>query len=121
MAELGPVEIFALRLVMGVPFLGLVLLIKRVPLRFARTDLVPILSGGAIFTAHFMIQATGIVTTTATNSAWIICISPLAVLLYLSIPGLALGKVEQAVKYLRRDFRVRLWRPGSRRHTRRSC
>ena len=79
MAELGPVEIFALRLVMGVPFLGVVLLIKRVPLRFARTDLVPILSGGAIFTAHFMIQATGIVTTTATNSAWIICISPLAV------------------------------------------
>ncbi len=52
---------------------------KRVPLRFARADLRPLLIGGAIFTLHFMVQATGIVTTTATNSAWIICISPLAV------------------------------------------
>jgi drug/metabolite transporter (DMT)-like permease len=53
--------------------------VKRVPLRFARADLRPLLIGGAIFTLHFMVQATGIVTTTATNSAWIICISPLAV------------------------------------------
>jgi drug/metabolite transporter (DMT)-like permease len=57
------------------------LLIKRVRLRFARADLMPLLLGGAIFTTHFMIQATGIETTTATNSAWIICISPLAVAL----------------------------------------
>jgi drug/metabolite transporter (DMT)-like permease len=34
--ELGPVEIFALRLAIGLPFLGGVLLAKRVPLRFAR-------------------------------------------------------------------------------------
>jgi drug/metabolite transporter (DMT)-like permease len=62
-----------------VPFLGVVLLVKRVPLRFARADLRTLLLGGAIFTTHFMVQATGITTTTATNSAWIICISPLAV------------------------------------------
>jgi drug/metabolite transporter (DMT)-like permease len=62
-----------------VPFLGVVLLVKRVPLRFARADLRILLLGGAIFTTHFMVQATGIATTTATNSAWIICISPLAV------------------------------------------
>lgn len=36
LAELGPVEIFALRLVIGAPFLGGVLIVKRVPLRFAR-------------------------------------------------------------------------------------
>jgi drug/metabolite transporter (DMT)-like permease len=76
---LGPVEIFALRLAIGVPFLGVILLLKRVPIRFAPSDLWPIVLGGAIFTVHFMVQATGITTTTATNSAWIICISPLAV------------------------------------------
>ena len=41
--------------------------------------------GGTIFTSHFMVQATGLTTTTATNGVWIICISPLlvAVLSYL--------------------------------------
>lgn len=41
-AELGPVEIFALRLAIGLPFLGGVLLVKRVPLRFARADARPL-------------------------------------------------------------------------------
>jgi drug/metabolite transporter (DMT)-like permease len=77
-AEIGPVEVFALRLGLGVPFLGLVLLWKRVPLRFARADLGPLLLGGAILTLHFLVQIAGIVTTTATNTAWIIAVSPLA-------------------------------------------
>jgi drug/metabolite transporter (DMT)-like permease len=37
-AEIGPVEVFALRLALGLPFLGVVLLVKRVPIRFARAD-----------------------------------------------------------------------------------
>ena len=61
------------------PFLGGVLLLKRVPLRFARADLRAILFGGGIFTLHFLVQATGLSTTTATNAVWIICISPLLV------------------------------------------
>jgi drug/metabolite transporter (DMT)-like permease len=54
-------------------------------LRLARADLRGVLVGGAIFTLHFMVQATGLSTTTATNGVWIICISPLlvAVLSYL--------------------------------------
>lgn len=48
-------------------------------MQFARADLRAVLLGGAIFALHFVVQATGLVTTTATNSAWIICISPLAV------------------------------------------
>jgi drug/metabolite transporter (DMT)-like permease len=85
LSELGPVEIFGLRLAIGLPFLGGVLLLKRVRLRFARADLKAVLLGGAIFTLHFMVQATGLATTTATNGVWIICISPLlvAVLSYL--------------------------------------
>ncbi|MGH7340004.1 MAG: DMT family transporter, partial [Candidatus Rokuibacteriota bacterium] len=81
MAELGPVEIFGLRLAIGLPFLAGVLLLKRVPLRLARTDLRALLLGGAIFTLHFLVQATGLSTTTATNAVWIICISPLLVAL----------------------------------------
>jgi drug/metabolite transporter (DMT)-like permease len=83
--EVGPVEIFALRLAIGLPFLGGVLLLKRVPLRFARTDARPLFFGGAIFTVHFLVQIAGLVTTTATNTGWIISVSPhaLAVLSFL--------------------------------------
>jgi len=49
-----------------------------VPFRFARADLRPLLVGGAIFTLHFLVQIAGIVTTTATNTGWIIAVSPLA-------------------------------------------
>lgn len=77
-AELGPVEIFALRLAIGLPFLGAILVAKRVPLRFARGDVRPLLVGGAVFALHFLVQIAGLVTTTATNTGWIISVSPLA-------------------------------------------
>ena len=78
LAELGPIEIFALRLAIGAPFLGGVLLVKRVPLRFARGDAQPLFLGGATFTLHFLVQIAGLVTTTAINAGWIISVSPLA-------------------------------------------
>jgi drug/metabolite transporter (DMT)-like permease len=61
------------------------MLIRRVPLRFTREDLRPLLVGGAVFTLHFLVQIAGIETTTATNTGWIISVSPLAlaVLAYL--------------------------------------
>jgi drug/metabolite transporter (DMT)-like permease len=77
-AELGPVEIFALRLAIGLPFLGGVLLVKRVPLRFARADATPLFLGAAIFTLHFLVQISALGTTTAINAGWIISVSPLA-------------------------------------------
>jgi drug/metabolite transporter (DMT)-like permease len=78
-AELGPLEIFALRLAIGLPFLAGVLLVRRVPLRFARADAAPLLLGGAILALHFLVQIAGLVTTTATNTGWIISVSPLAI------------------------------------------
>jgi drug/metabolite transporter (DMT)-like permease len=77
-AELGPVEIFGLRLAIGLPFLGAVLAVRRVPLRFGRGDARPLLVGGAILTVHFLIQIAGLTSTTATNTGWIIAASPLA-------------------------------------------
>ena len=38
----------------------------------------PLVAGGAIFTLHFLVQIAGLVTTTATNTSWIISVSPLA-------------------------------------------
>jgi drug/metabolite transporter (DMT)-like permease len=77
-AELGPIDIFALRLAIGLPVLGLILLLKRVPLRFERGDARPLILGGAILALHFPMQIAGIVTTTASNSGWIIAVTPLA-------------------------------------------
>jgi drug/metabolite transporter (DMT)-like permease len=76
-AEIGPVEIFGLRLAIGLPFLGLILLVKRVSLRFGRADARALLLGGGIFTVHFLVQIAGLETTTATNTGWIISVSPL--------------------------------------------
>jgi len=77
-AEIGPVEILALRLAIGLPFLGCLLLVTRVPLGFSRADVRPVVLGGAIFTLHILIQVAGLMTTTATNTGWIISVSPLA-------------------------------------------
>ena len=78
LTEIGPVEILALRLAIGLPFLAMLLLVRRVPLRFERVDAAPLLAGGAIMTAHFLIQIAGLVTTTASNTGWIISVTPLA-------------------------------------------
>lgn len=78
LAEIGPVEILALRLAIGLPFLGVLLRVRRVPLRFARGDLAALLLGGGVFTLHFLVQISGLRSTTATNTGWIIAVSPLA-------------------------------------------
>ena len=77
-AELGPVEIFALRVAIGLPFLGAMLVAMHVRPSFTRADARPLLVGGAVLALHFVIQIAGIEMTTATNSAWIITVSPLA-------------------------------------------
>jgi drug/metabolite transporter (DMT)-like permease len=78
LTELGPVEIFAVRLILGVPVIAGVLVAKRVPLAFTRADISPLVLGGAVFTLHFFVQIAGLTTTTATNTGWMIAVSPLA-------------------------------------------
>lgn len=77
-AELGPIEIFALRLAIGLPVVGGVLLVRRVPVRLTRADVPPLLLGSAVFTLHFLVQIAGLQTTTAINTGWMIAVSPLA-------------------------------------------
>ena len=78
LAELGPMEVVLMRLAIGLPFLVLLLLVQRVPVRFDRTDMRSLLLAGVIVTVHLLVQAVGLVTTTATNSGWIISVTPLA-------------------------------------------
>jgi len=81
LSELGAVEIFALRLAIGIPVLGLILLAKRMPPRFGRRDLGPLVGSGAVLTVHFLVQIAGLNATTATNTGWIISVTPLALAL----------------------------------------
>jgi drug/metabolite transporter (DMT)-like permease len=78
LAELGPIEILAMRLAIALPVLCILLLARRVPLGFDRGDVPPLVAGGAIMTVHFLLQIAGLVTTTASNSGWIISVTPLA-------------------------------------------
>ncbi len=79
-----PVEVMALRYLFGLPVLFLILLSKKIKFKFEKRDYKGIILGAIIITIHFLIQITGINYTTATNTGWIISVTPLvmAVLAY---------------------------------------
>jgi drug/metabolite transporter (DMT)-like permease len=72
-----PVELLGLRFLIGLPILYAVIRAKRVSLGFDRKQRSQALIGAAIITAHFLIQITGIKYTSATNTGWIISVTPL--------------------------------------------
>ncbi|UCD64973.1 MAG: DMT family transporter, partial [Candidatus Zixiibacteriota bacterium] len=72
-----PAELMGLRFNIGLPVLYAVVLTKRVKLSFAKNHRWQVLLGAAIITAHFLIQITGIKYTSATNTGWIIAVTPL--------------------------------------------
>lgn len=73
----NPAELLGLRLLIGLPVLLIVILLKKVRFDFTRSDWIRVLVGSGIITAHFLIQITGLKSTTATNTGWIISITPL--------------------------------------------
>lgn len=77
LAEIGAVDIFALRLAIALPLLLIILAVRRTRWDLTRADWVPITAAGAIFAFHFVIQLTGLRSTTATNTGWIIAFTPL--------------------------------------------
>jgi drug/metabolite transporter (DMT)-like permease len=83
LAHLRPVELFGLRLLIGLPVLMALALLRRTPMAFtphARA----LLLGSLIITAHFLIQITGLQYTSATHTGWIIAVSPLVMALLAS-------------------------------------
>ena len=74
----SPAELLGLRMIIGIPVLALVILVKRIKLQFEFREHMNLLAGSAVITAHFLIQITGLKYTTATNTGWIISVTPLA-------------------------------------------
>lgn len=80
----SPVELLGLRLMLALPVMAAVLLLRRLPLD-PRKCWRPILAGAVILTLHYLIQITGIRYTSATNSGWIIAVTPLVMALLAAI------------------------------------
>ncbi|MBD3402163.1 EamA family transporter [candidate division GN15 bacterium] len=79
-----PVELLGLRFILGLPVLYAVIRIKRLKFDFTRKNWIGVAIGSAIITIHFLVQVTGLKYTSATNTGWIISVTPLvmAVLSY---------------------------------------
>ncbi|MDZ4723423.1 MAG: DMT family transporter [candidate division Zixibacteria bacterium] len=90
-------ELIGIRLLIGLPILLGIILAKKIRWTFGHKDLKYIIAGSSIIIAHFLIQATALKYTTATNTGWIISMTPLitAVLAYLFLKE-RLGKGEIA-------------------------
>jgi len=78
-------EIFGLRLILALPVLLLILLLKKLRLNFNRREKFRVVIGAIIMTVHLFLQIVGLKYTSATNTGWILGITPLvmAVMSYL--------------------------------------
>lgn len=75
---LSPVELLGLRFLIGLPALGIVMGMSGVRFAFEPRDLRQLIPGSAILAMHFLVQAYALTTATATNTGWIIAVTPLA-------------------------------------------
>ncbi len=73
---LTPVEIIALRLLLGAPVLYLIVLFNKIDIKFKPADYLLILTASFILGLHFLIQAIGLQYTSATNTAWLVATIP---------------------------------------------
>lgn len=77
LAELSPVELLGLRVFIALPILFAMARLKGAKLVHNPHVFRQLAIGSAIITAHFLIQITGLQYTSATNTGWIISITPL--------------------------------------------
>ncbi|MGH8014729.1 MAG: DMT family transporter [Candidatus Zixiibacteriota bacterium] len=77
----NPFELLAIRYILGLPILLVVFFSKKIKFNFEKRDKIAVLLGSTIITIHFLIQITGLKYTSATNTGWIISISPLVMAL----------------------------------------
>jgi len=80
LAYMTPIELLGLRLLIAVPVL-VVLAALRGSIRPRRLPLRPVLIGSTLIGIHFFIQITGLQFTTATNTGWIIAVTPVVLAL----------------------------------------
>jgi RarD protein len=75
----SPVELLGLRLLLGLPVILFLITLRKASLRFKQQSLRRIAIGGVVLAAHFIIQIVGINYTSATNTGWIIAVTPLVI------------------------------------------
>jgi drug/metabolite transporter (DMT)-like permease len=76
LSVLGPIEVMALRFAIGLPVLGLLLATRRTRPVWPWQDR-GVAAGALLITVHFLVQITGLQTTSAINTGWIIGVTPL--------------------------------------------
>ena len=94
---LTPAEVLTFRLWIAIPVLAVIAVAGGKKISVSRRELRPVLLGSALLTLHFLVQITGLKSTSATNTGWIIAAIPLVMaLLSFLILGERLGKREMA-------------------------
>ncbi|MEW6014621.1 MAG: DMT family transporter [Candidatus Zixiibacteriota bacterium] len=73
---LSPLEIIALRLLLGAPVLYLIVMAKKIDISFKKNDIAILLITSIVLAVHFLIQAFGLIYTSATNTGWLIATIP---------------------------------------------
>ena len=76
---LTPAEVLGLRLLLAVPVLLGMILSQKIRLNFTLPEKRTLLFGSGILTIHFLIQIIGLQYTSATNTGWIISVTPLVI------------------------------------------
>ncbi len=77
LSYLSPADLLGLRMLIALPILAAILQIKQVKWDLDAITIKRMAIGSLIITAHFLIQITGIKYTSATNTGWIISVTPL--------------------------------------------
>lgn len=72
------VEVMALRLLLALPAMIVVLALRGIRPNYQHGSVRPLIFGSIILIAHWLIQFVGISKTTATNTGWLIAVTPLA-------------------------------------------
>jgi len=74
-------DIFGLRLLLALPVLLIIIWLKKLKFNFTRKEKIQVVIGGIIMTAHLFLQILGLKYTSATNTGWIVGVTPLVMAL----------------------------------------
>ncbi len=71
-----PLELAGMRMMLSLPMFLFLLYIKKIKISFSKSDYKLMAIGGVVLSAHFLVQITGLETASATNTGWIIAVTP---------------------------------------------
>ncbi|MDF1545097.1 MAG: DMT family transporter [bacterium] len=78
---MSPVEVIGLRLLIGLPILATIVLKRRIRFEYKRREWLVVVAASLVLAFHFVIQITGLIETSATNTGWIISVTPAVIAL----------------------------------------